>query len=589
MMAKSTTHRRQQPRGSTAVVLLIVAVCCSGLVAAATGRYNTDSSAGRMGAFNRRQILQADACPDYPTIAQLETNAGAAACAPGIPPNIEDTNAALNTTWLLICGTLVFIMQAGFAMLEAGSIRAKNAKNILLKNLMDPAIAAIIWWAVGFPFAFGERTSGGNGWIGSNNFFLSTLEYVEPTYAQARYPVQPRGGAITYDFWFFQWVFSATAATIVSGAVAERCRFVAYLIYVSFLTGFIYPVVVHWVWSGEGWLSAFWSPIAGCSGVCQNLLNGAVDFAGSGVVHMTGGVSAFVAAAWLGPRLGRFDSNGKVVDIPPHSLPLAALGVFLLWFGWYGFNPGSTLAVTDGFYYTAAKVAVTTTLAAAGGGLGTLFIMVIFYKHLDIAPIMNGILSGLVAICSGCAVVEPWAAVVIGFIAAIVYLLASALLKLLKIDDPLDASPVHGFNGAWGLWATGLFATKTNMEAVYGFTETSSGARYWGGFYHGGGSLLGVQIILMLAIIGWVGICANVLFGLLKVTGLFRISEEDEAVGLDISHHGGSAYEWQTKEKEGVEGEVEEEEEEEKEADENGAREEEPDVEAGEASEEEEE
>jgi len=472
-------------------------------------------------------------------------------------------NHSLDTLWVLVCAFLVFFMQAGFAALEAGSVRAKNTKNILLKNVIDACAGALMWWALGFPFAFGERLNSSNGWIGANNFFLAQYDQQTIT-AGNPYPIAMRNFSYTdttlsgFAFWLFQWAFAATAATIVSGAVAERCRFVAYLIYTAVITMWIYPVVVHWVWSGEGWLSAFFvqpntfdntgNLIRGtCTGVCNRLRNGVIDFAGSGVVHMTGGTAALFAAWILGPRIGRFDSTGAVQNIPAHSLPLATLGVFILWFGWYGFNCGSTLGISAGYQETAAKVAVVTTLAAGAGGVTSLALSRAIEGHIDLAPSLNGILGGLVASCAGCATVEPFAGMVIGIVAGIIYVGSSKMLKAMRIDDPLDASPVHFFCGIWGLWACGLLSTYTNVSAVYGDTvQLFTGGGYWGGFYGGGGTLLGVNIIATLAIAAWVGINSCIMFGLLKVTGLFRVSEEDETVGMDISHHGGSAYEWQS-------------------------------------------
>jgi Amt family ammonium transporter len=493
---------------------------------------------------------------------------------------VVGVNLAIDTLWQLLAAFMVFLMQAGFAALEAGSVRAKNTKNILLKNLLDACLGAVVWWALGFPFAFGTRFNGSNGWIGANNFFLAQYNHVLYTTAQPRYNIElvnfgrtggdPDGlggvntdeaGLSGYAFWMFQWAFAATTATIVSGAVAERCRFVGYLIYQSVLIAFVYPVVVHWVWSTEGWLSAFFVPPntdgrGTCDGVCDNLFNGIVDFAGSGVVHLVGGTAALWSAYILGPRIGRFGSNGEVNDLQPHSLPLATLGVLIMWFGWYGFNCGSTLALANGLWYVAAKVAVVTTLSAAGGGCGTVILGIIMRQPIDLAPVLNGILSGLVACCAGTATFEPFAGLVVGLVASWLYAGASAGLKKLRIDDPLDASPVHLVNGAWGLIAAGLLSTRTNTIAAYGnpgptnqeptdFIFTDSGHKYWGGFYDGGGRLFGAQVIAMLAIFAWVSIVCIPLFGILKITGLFRVSEEEEVVGMDISHHGGSAYEWQ--------------------------------------------
>ena len=333
-----------------------------------------------------------------------------------------------------------------------------------------------------------------------------------------------------FAFWMFQWAFAATAATIVSGAVAERCKFVAYLVYTTCLTAFIYPVVVHWAWSSEGWLSAWTGDDAP-----YLKANGLIDFAGSGVVHMTGGAAALVGAVFLGPRTGRFTPTGAVVDMPGHSTVLAALGTFILWFGWYGFNPVSTLAFE--YMGDAARVAVTTTLSAAAGGCTTLAIHVALKNPPDVFPALNGILAGLVSITAPCPVVEPWAAAFIGFVGGFVYYGSSSLLKKLQIDDPLDASPVHFFCGIWGVLSVGLFAEKEYVGSVYAQDPDAYGA-----FMGGGGKQLGNQIIGVLAITGWVCSTCALVFGTLKALKMLRVSAEDEELGLDSSHHGGDAY-----------------------------------------------
>ena len=307
-----------------------------------------------------------------------------------------------------------------------------------------------------------------------------------------------KGGATYYAMWMFQWAFAATAATIVSGAVAERCAFGAYLSYTFVLTAFIYPVVVHWGWSAEGWLSA-WTGSASPEGYAPVLgANGLIDFAGSGIVHMTGGGAALMGAIFLGPRTGRFaPRTGEVQDMPGHSTVLAALGTFILWFGWYGFNPVSTLA----FHYMrdAARVAVTTTMSACAGGATTLAIHVALKNPPDVSPALNGILAGLVSITAPCPVVDAWAAVLIGFMGAFVYYGSSKMLLKLKIDDPLDASPVHFFCGAWGVIAAGLFARQEFTMGVYGSSPDDYGA-----LFGGGGKQLGIQIVAVLAIAAWV-------------------------------------------------------------------------------------
>jgi Amt family ammonium transporter len=426
----------------------------------------------------------------------------------------------LDVLWLLLGAYIVFFMQAGFALLEAGSVRTKNTKNILLKNTLDACLGGLIWWAVGFPFAFGEDGESPNAFIGGTNLFMSD----DPKKFDGSF----------YAFWMFQWAFAAAAATIVSGAVAERCNFSAYLIYTTIITGFIYPVIVHWGWSAEGWLSAFKTNDAGDYDP-ELGANGLMDFAGSGIVHMVGGGAALMGAIFLGPRAGRFNDAGQVMPMPGHSTVLAALGTFILWFGWYGFNPVSTLSLN--YIDIAAKVAVTTTLSAAAGGCTVLCISVAMTGTPDVGPALNGILAGLVSITAPCPVVEPYAAVIIGVLGGFVYYGSSMMLQKMKIDDPLDASPVHFFCGMWGVVSTGLFATKFNTCNVYGTSCDDYGA-----LYGGGGKQLGIQIVGTLAIAVWTCGTSAIMFFALKMMNILRVSADDEASGLDESHHGGAAY-----------------------------------------------
>lgn len=446
-----------------------------------------------------------------------------------------------NTFWLLFGAYLVFFMQLGFALLEAGSVRAKNTKNILLKNVMDACLGAIIWWAVGYPFAFGA--GGTDDFIGSGDFFLYNHRDWEREMI-ADYTTPGIGNPGTYGTWMFQWAFAATAATIVSGAVAERCRFSAYLTYTTILTGFIYPVVVHWGWSGDGWMSP-WD--YGEEGPSDAKVGGNdfIDFAGSGIVHMTGGGAALMGAIVLGPRMGRFDASGAPVDMPGHSTVLATMGTFILWFGWYAFNPCSTLLW--GSMGLAAKVAVNTTLGAAGGGVVSFLLGRFFTGTLDIGPALNGILGGLVAITGPCATVDPWAALIIGFIGGAVYYGASKMLLMLKIDDPLDASPVHFFCGAWGVIATGLFSSKSGVEFAAFSSHEAEGAKHYGAFMGGGGEQLGIQFVGLLAIASWSCGMSLIMFLALKYAGILRVPPEEESEGLDTSHHGGSAYDLEGK------------------------------------------
>jgi Amt family ammonium transporter len=406
-------------------------------------------------------------------------------------PTLESIAAAVDNVWVVTAGVLVFLMQAGFALVEAGFTRAKNTANIVMKNFMDFSVGALIYWAIGFGLAYGGTSVGGflaYGGIG-DAFFLSDS-----------------GQSVS---WFFQVVFAATAATIVSGAMAERTKFSAYLLYTPFITGVIYPIVTHWVWYGEGgWLYDL----------------GFIDFAGSGLVHLTGGVAALAGAMALGPRIGKYDENGKPQPIPGHSLMLGALGVFILWFGWYGFNGGSTLAAVDADF---ASVAVTTTLAAAAGSFAAMMTAWAYplYGRPDPGLTLNGALAGLVGITAGTANVSNLSAVIIGLVAGVIVVLGIVAIDRMKVDDPVGAIAVHGLCGIWGLLGVGLFE--------------SSGL----GLFTGGGfELLGVQALGALAIIVWVFITSTIVFRTIKATVGLRVSAEEEIAGLDRIEHGAAAY-----------------------------------------------
>ena len=368
----------------------------------------------------------------------------------------DDFTSGLDTFFLIFAASLVFFMQAGFAMLCAGSVQKKNVQNTMLKNLLDACGAALGFYSVGYAFAYGGSEPGGQtSFIGNTNFFLM--------------------GVDDYVFWLFQFAFAATSATIVAGTLAERCQMAAYLCYSVMLSGFVYPVIVHAVWSYNGFLSPRnVNPLFGV---------GMIDFAGSGVVHMTGGITAFIAAKILGARKGRFyDERGtkltKPKSFPGHSIALQVLGSFILWFGWYGFNVGSTRTISselDG--KIAALAGVNTTLAAAAGGVASLVINLFLVERKTGEPYfslnyaMNGCLGGLVCITAGCALIEPWAAIIAGFIAGLLYLWFSNVLVRLCIDGAVDAIPVHMINGFWGLIVTGLFATPEHMQNAYGNSE----------------------------------------------------------------------------------------------------------------------
>ncbi|KAL7611988.1 ammonium transporter 1 member 2 [Lactuca sativa] len=431
-----------------------------------------------------------------------------------------NTTYAIDNTYLLFSAYLVFAMQLGFAMLCAGSVRAKNTMNIMLTNVLDAAAGGLSYYIFGFAFAFGGPS---NGFIGKHYFGLKSIP----------------SAVYDYSFFLYQWAFAIAAAGITSGSIAERTQFVAYLIYSSFLTGFVYPIVSHWVWSSDGWASA--------TRTSGSLLfgSGAIDFAGSGVVHMVGGIAGLWGALIEGPRIGRFDRSGRSVALRGHSASLVVLGTFLLWFGWYGFNPGSFLTISKSYgtsnsYYgqwsAVGRTAVTTTLAGCTAALTTLFGKRLLVGHWNVTDVCNGLLGGFAAITSGCAVVEPWAAVVCGFVAAWVLIGCNVLAEKFKYDDPLEAAQLHGGCGSWGLLFTGLFAKKQYVHEVY------ATGRPYGLLMGGGGKLLAAQIIQILVIIGWVSVTMAPLFYALKKLNLLRVSTEDEMQGMDMTRHGGFAY-----------------------------------------------
>ncbi|MDY0261615.1 ammonium transporter [Syntrophotalea acetylenica] len=391
----------------------------------------------------------------------------------------------LNFVWTMIAGFMVFIMQAGFAMVEVGFTRAKNACNILMKNLMDFSVGAIAFWAVGFGLMFGAT----NGFFGTTDFFFSGAS--------------GDGEAWNYAFWLFQVVFAATAATIISGAVAERTKFSAYLAYSALVSAFVYPVFGSWAWgslyNGGGWLEGL----------------GFIDFAGSTVVHSMGGWLALAGAIVVGPRLGKYDKSGRVKPIPGHNIPLAALGVFILWFGWYGFNPGSTTTGDTSI----ALIAVTTTLAAAAGATMAMLATWLKYGKSDIGMTMNGALAGLVGITAGCANVTPLSAVIIGAIAGVLVLFSVLFFDRIKVDDPVGAVSVHGVCGAWGTLAAGLFDSAGFSLKTVAVQLTGIGACFLWAF--------GIGLIM---------------FKLIDLVIGMRVSREEEMAGLDYTEHGASAY-----------------------------------------------
>jgi len=386
---------------------------------------------------------------------------------------------SVDSLWVVIAGILVMFMQPGFMLVETGFTRSKNSVNIVMKNFMDFSVGAITYWAFGFALAYGGTTIGG--FLAYGNFFLE-------------------GDSLTY---FFQVVFAATAATIVSGAVAERTKFSAYLMFQPFICGLIYPVVTHWVWSGQGWLGDL----------------GFIDFAGSGVVHMVGGFAALAAVTVVGPRIGKYDDQGSPLPLPGSSMVAGALGVFILWFGWYGFNVGSALAAID---VDLASIAVTTTLSAAAASISAMYTSMISGKP-DVSMTLNGALAGLVGITAGCANVNNLGAVLIGLVSGVLVVYSINFIEKKGFDDAVGAISVHGVCGAWGVLAVAIFDTSD-------------------GLINGGSSLFVPQIIGMLAIAAWAYITSFIVLKAIdSVVGL-RVTPEEEIAGLDASEHGTTAY-----------------------------------------------
>lgn len=404
--------------------------------------------------------------------------------------------SATDTIWVLLAAVLVFFMQAGFAMVETGFTRAKNAGNIIMKNLLDFAIGTIVFWVLGFGLMFGQSQGG---IIGAVDFLI------KGDYAALKGLTFP-----TTAFVIFQTVFCATAATIVSGAMAERTKFISYCVYSAIISAVIYPISGHWIWGG-GWLAQL----------------GFHDFAGSTAVHMVGGLSALIGAKILGPRIGKYGKDGKPKAILGHSITLGALGVFILWFCWFGFNGGSTVAATeDAALLSMSHIFVTTNLAAAVATVAVLIITWIRYKKPDVSMTLNGSLAGLVAITAGCDVVSPVGAFFIGLISAFIIVFGIEFVeRKMKIDDPVGAVGVHCLCGAAGTILTGFFALE-------------GGVFYGGGFY-----MLGIQALGVASVAAWVAVTMTIVFLTIKKTIGLRVSPEEEIVGLDIEEHGlASAY-----------------------------------------------
>ena len=441
-------------------------------------------------------------------------------------PKLEDVAAAtqslrvgLDTMWVCVAGCLVFFMNAGFGMLETGFCRQKNAVNVLAKNLIVFALSTIAFWAIGFAFMFGD----GNAFIGTSGFFLSGADNSPLTgdaYQGVFSSLSWAGIPLAAKF-FFQLVFAGTAATIVSGAVAERIKFVDFLIFSLLLVGIAYPITGHWIWGG-GWLAkmGFW------------------DFAGSNVVHAAGGWAALMGAAFLGPRLGKYNSDGIPNALPGHNMSIAMLGCLILWLGWFGFNPGSTMGVGDGSLI--AHIILTTNTAGAFGGVAATFAAWMLLGKPDLSMIINGILAGLVAVTAGCAFVSVPASAVIGTIGGVLVVLAVGFFDKIKIDDPVGATSVHLVNGVWGTLAIGLFAVGPSTEAgaLYG-----EGLGPLKGLLLGGGfTQLWYQFVGVMAVGGMTVLLSSIFWLVLKSTLGIRVHPEEEIIGLDISEHGMEAY-----------------------------------------------
>lgn len=401
---------------------------------------------------------------------------------------------SIGTLWLILCAVLVFFMQAGFGMVEAGLVRTKNSANVLFKNLLDFCFAALGYFIFGYAIMYG----GDGAILGTEGWMLMGVE-------------SPIDGVPLEAFWLFQVVFAGAAATIVAGAVAERMKFVAYLMYSFVLSAFIYPIVGHWVWGG-GWLAA---------------LN-FHDFAGSTVVHAVGGISALIGAMLLGPRLGRFTKEGIPRPINGHSMPFVTLGVFILWFGWYGFNAGSTLGF--GEPDVVARIAINTTLAPSMGAIVAMFIAWLRYGKPDLTISLNGALGGLVGITAPCAVVGPGSSLFIGAIAGALVVLSVDWLNKLKIDDPVGAFPVHGVCGIWGTAAVGVFG------------QAALGSPADGLFFGGGFGQLGIQLLGIVACLGFIAIAMWIVFKMVDAVVGLRVSKETELRGLDLDEHGTESY-----------------------------------------------
>jgi Amt family ammonium transporter len=421
-------------------------------------------------------------------------------------PSMSQLSSAIDATWVMVSAVLVIFMQAGFALLEAGSTRTKNAGHVAGKTILTFGICSLAFWALGFGLTFGN----GNSLIGLSGFFFNgTEEQAAAAYESLSFAAIPIG--IKF---LFQLAFVGVSLAIAWGGFAERAKLSVYFVFGVLFTVLIYPVVGHWVWGG-GWLAEL----------------GMQDFAGSTVVHLQGAVAALAATILLKPRIGKYNKDGSSNLIPGHNQVYTVLGVIILWIGWFGFNAGSTFGSVSGFF---GHVAVTTNLAAAAGAVAALLISRAVMGKADIPSMLNGVLAALVAITASCAFVEPWAAVVIGSVSGILTFYTSIFFDRIGIDDPVYAFSVHGIAGIWGTLSTGLFATPELVEKV--------GIGSSGLFYGGGLHQLGVQALGLLGSLLYVFIVSFVILAIMKATIGLRVTEEEEVIGLDMSEHGSYGY-----------------------------------------------
>jgi Amt family ammonium transporter len=467
------------------------------------------------------QTAPAASTPAAPAAAAPAAPAAAApAAAPATPPDPAYCSP-INTMWVLVTAFLVFFMQAGFMFLEAGFARERETVNVLLEGIVDTCLCGILFYLWGFAWMFGH----GNGFIGwgdTAGHSWYCLQNLPDTYEST--------GVATLAFFLFQFAFADTCSTITSGAMLGRTGFWGDLWYSIGVSGFLYPIFGHWAWGPDGWLNSipFWkaAPFH--------------DFAGSTVVHTIGGMIALAGAIVLGPRLGRKFKRDGGGPMPYHNMTVASVGAVILWFGWYGFNPGSTLSAMD--IAGVARVAANTTLAACSGGLAALFFVYPRSKKWDCGATVNGLLAGLVAITCPCYWVSPLGAILLGAVAGVIVILATDLLEYLRIDDPCGAWPVHGACGIWGTWSLGLFATGQFGAPTSTGADNSAGSIVKGLFYGGGTDQLVAQFIGNAAIGIGVFLVSLVLMYAVKATGTLRISKEGELEGLDLHEHGGTAY-----------------------------------------------